>query len=145
MLAILAITAAAVTLVMPPGDAALARDEARRLAALLETAMREARASGRPIAWSAERERYVFWQRGEDSDWIPYPPQSVYRPRALAERIELAGVRLDGRELAAGERVIFAPHGLRAALGLTVSGAGARYSIQGDVIGRVALERVHAR
>jgi general secretion pathway protein H len=145
VLAILAITAAAVTLLTPPGEAALARDEARRLAALLETAMREARASGRPIAWSAERERYVFWQRGEDGDWIPYPPHSVYRPRALAERIELAGVQVDGREVAAGERVVFVPHGLRGALGVTVSGAGTRYSIQGDVIGRVAFDRVHAR
>lgn len=145
VLAILAITAAAVTLLTPPGEAALARDEARRLAALLETAMREARASGRPIAWSAERERYVFWQRGEDGDWVTYPAQSIYRPRPLPERLALGAVRVNGRELAPGERVVFAPQGLHAALGATLSGPGSGFSIQGDVIGRVTHERIHAR
>jgi general secretion pathway protein H len=145
VLAIIGVVAAAVALSALPGEAALAREEARRLAALLEAAMQESRASGRAIAWSAERDRYVFWQRGEDGDWVPYPAQSVYRPRSLAERTELGAVRVDGRELARGERVIFAPHGLRRALSATVAGADARFSIEGDVIGRVTLERVHAR
>jgi general secretion pathway protein H len=145
VLAIIGVVAAAVTVVALPGDAGRARAEARRLAELLESAMRESRASGRAIAWSAERDRYAFWQRGEDGDWVTYPPQSVYRPRALAERIELAAVRVDGRELARGERVVFAPQGLRRHLSATVAGADAWFSIEGDVIGRVALERLHAR
>ena len=145
VLAIIGVVAAAVTLSALPGEAALAREEARRLAALLETAMQESRASGRAIAWSAERHRYLFWQRGEDGDWVPYPAHSVYRPRSLGERTELGAVRVDGRELAHGERVIFAPQGLRRALSATVAGADARFSIEGDVIGRVTLERVHPR
>lgn len=145
VVAILAITAAAVTLLTPPGEAALAGDEARRLSGLLETAMREARASGRAIAWSAERGSYAFWQRAEDGDWVAYPPQSIYRPRALPERIALGAVRLNGRDLAAGERVVFAPQGLHAALGVTLSGPSTGFSIQGDVIGRVTHERIHAR
>jgi hypothetical protein len=107
--------------------------------------MRESRASGHAIAWSAERDRYAFWQRGEDGDWVTYSPQSVYRPRALAERVELAAVRVDGRELGRGERVVFASQGLRRQLSATVAGADASFSIEGDVIGRVTLERVHAR
>ena len=145
VLAIIGVIAAAVTVIALPGDAGRARAEARRLAALLESAMRESRASGHAIAWSAERDRYAFWQRGEDGDWVTYPPQSVYRPRALAERIALAAVRVDGRELARGERVVFAPQGLRRRVSATVAGADAWFSIEGDLIGRVTLERVHAR
>jgi len=145
VLAIIGVVAAAVTVVALPGDEGRARTEARRLAALLESAMRESRASGHAIAWSAERDRYAFWQRGDDGDWVTYPPQSVYRPRALGERIELAAVRIDGRELARGERTVFAPQGLRHRVSATVASADAWFSIEGDVIGRVTLERVHAR
>jgi len=128
-----------------PGEARRARAEARPLAALRQRAMRESRATGHAIAWSAERDRYAFWQRGEDGDWAPYPPQSPYRPRALAESIALAAVRVDGRELARGERVVFAPQGLRRPVSATVAGADAWFTIEGDLIGRVTLERVHAR
>jgi type II secretion system protein H len=145
VLAIIAVMAGAVTVVALPGEAGRARAEARRLAALLESAMRESRATGHAIAWSAERDRYAFWQRGEDGDWVTYPPQSPYRPRALAERMALAAVRVDGRELARGERVVFAPQGLRRPVSATLAGADAWFTIEGDLIGRVTLERVHAR
>ena len=113
VLAIMAVVAAAVVVMALPGDAEAARAEAQRLAALLESAMREARASGSSIAWSAERQGYAFWQRGEDGDWVPYPRTSPYRSRVFAGRTELARVRVDGRDLAPGERVVFSPHGLR--------------------------------
>jgi type II secretion system protein H len=145
VLAIMSLVAAAVTVMALPGDAGRARIEARRLAALLESAMRESRASGHAIAWSAERDRYAFWQRGEDGDWMTYPPQSLYRPRALAERISLAAVRVDGGELARGERVVFAPQGLRRRVSATVASEDAWFLIEGDLIGRITLERVHAR
>jgi general secretion pathway protein H len=145
VLAIMGVLAGAATLLALPGDDGRARAEARRLAALLESAMRESRATGHAIAWSAERDRYAFWRRGEDADWVPYPPHSPYRPRALAERIALAAVRVDGRELARGERVVFAPQGLRRPVSATVASADAWFTIEGDLIGRVTLERVHAR
>lgn len=145
VLAIIGVVATAVTVVAPPGEAARTRAEARRLAALLESAMRESRASGHAIAWSAERGGYAFWQRGEDGDWVTYAPQSVYRPRALAERIELAALRVDGRALARGERVLFPPRGLRPRVSATMAGADTWFSIEGDVLGRVTLERIHAR
>jgi general secretion pathway protein H len=144
VLAIIAVVSAAVVVLAMPGEGAAARDEARRLGALLEAAMREARASGRSIAWSAEAHRYAFWQRGEDGDWVPYPPASLYRSRALPERTELTNVSVDGRFLAPGERVVFAPYGLRSELRATVTGGGAQFTIEGDVIGRVSLARIYA-
>ena len=132
----------------PLGDAhrrpGAAREEARRLAALLESAMREARASGSAIAWSAERQGYAFWQRGDDGDWVPYPRTSLYRSRALAGRTELTRVRVDGRDLAPGERVVFSPYGLRSELSATMAGAGEQFTIYGDIVGRVSLARVYA-
>jgi general secretion pathway protein H len=144
VLAILAVVAAAVSISALPGDADAAREDARRLAALLEAAMRDSRASGRGIAWSAERQGYAFWYRGEDGDWTLYPRSSLYRPRALAGRTELTAVLIDGRSLAPGERVVFAPRGLRSELRATVAGPGAQFFIEGNVLGRVSLARVYA-
>jgi hypothetical protein len=62
----------------------------------------------------------------------------------FAGRTELARVRVDGRDLAPGERVVFSPHGLRNELAVTVVGAGEQFTIYGDVIGRVSLARVYA-
>ena len=143
VLAIMAVVAATVVVMALPGDAEAARTDARRLAALLESAMREARANGSSIAWSAEREGYAFWQRGEDGDWVLYPRTSPYRSRAFAGSTELARIRVDGRDLAPGERVVFSPHGLRSELAVTVAGAGEQFTIYGDVIGRVSLARFY--
>jgi general secretion pathway protein H len=144
VLAIFAVVASAVAISAVPGEADAARDDARRLAALLESAMRDSRASGRVIAWSAERQGYAFWYRGEDGDWTLYPRYSLYRPRALAGRTELTAVLVDGRSLAPGERVLFAPHGLRSELRATVAAPGALFTIEGNVLGRVSLARVYA-
>jgi type II secretion system protein H len=144
VVAIIAVVAGSVAILAVPGEAAAAREEARRLAALLESAMRDARASGHSIAWSAEPHRYAFWQRGEDGDWVLYPPGSHYRSRALLESTELTNVRVDGRFIASGERVVFAPYGLRSELRATLTGGGAQFTIEGDVIGRVSLARVYA-
>src|ERR1043165_4610363 len=102
VLAIMAVVAAAVVAVGIPGDAEAARAETRRLASLLESAMRESRASGRSIAWSPVPQGYAFWQRGEDGDWVLYPRTSLYRSRALSGRAELTPVRVDGRGPAPG-------------------------------------------
>ena len=68
----------------------------------------------------------------------------LYRPRALAGRSELTAVLIDGRSLAPGERVVFAPRGLRSELRAIVAAPGAQFFIEGNVLGRVSLARVYA-
>jgi general secretion pathway protein H len=140
---ILGVLAAVVGLAAAPGDAAMAESEARRLCALLELAMAEPRASGQSIAWSAEHNAYSFWHRDEAGDWRRFPSDSVYRQRLLPLPAALATVRLDGREAAPGESITFAPYGLRAAIRATLSTHTVQFSIEGDVLGRVTLQRLH--
>ena len=56
-MAIVGVLAAILVLVAAPGEATQARNEARRLAALLELTFGEARASGQSIAWSPSPRR----------------------------------------------------------------------------------------
>lgn len=140
---IIGILATVLVIVAAPGDAATADREARRLAALLELAMGESRASGQSIAWSPERDGYSFWRRTDDGDWTRYPESSVYRQRSLPGNTALGEVRVDGREVPPGERVTFSPYGLRAAIRATLGAGNAQVVLEGSALGRVALQRIH--
>ena len=133
-LIIAGILASTLVTVAWPGDGARAEEEARRLATLLELAAAEARASGRAIAWSPERSAYSFWQRSDDGQWEQFPPASVYGPRLLS-----APAVVEGR------RAVLAPHGLLSPIEATVSAGNVRIVLQSQALGRVSLQRLHAR
>jgi general secretion pathway protein H len=125
-------------------DAARADREARRLAALIELAAVEARASGRGIAWSPESGGYAFWRRDENGDWTQFAEDSPFRPRAFGGTVALREVLVESRALAPGERVVFQPSGLHSALRISLRGGDSELVLRGGVLGRVSLQRVHA-
>jgi general secretion pathway protein H len=140
---IVGVVSAALAIATAPGEAAIAEREARRLAALLELAMAESRASGQSMGWSPEGNGYSFWWRTDGGDWARYPENSVYRSRAFPAKIELANVHVDGREVASGDRVTFSPVGLRSAIRATLSAGNAQIDLRGGVLGRVSTQRLH--
>lgn len=152
MLVVLAILAALSALVVgmaAPGDASLAGREARRLSALLELGLSEARAGGPPMAWSAEHGGYAFWRRASDGAWERWPDDSVYRSRSLAGHAQLQEVSLDGRRVPPGERIELLRYGVGGRLEIVVAGGEARFTLQGGPAGRVLLKndaqaRLHA-
>jgi type II secretion system protein H len=122
-----------------PGESATARTEARRLGALLELALAEARASGQSIAWSPERSGYSFWRKADDGEWVRFPEGSVYRRRSLPGATELREVFTDAQALPEGERIVLSPYGFRGAFEATMSGGSARFAIRAGVLGRVSV------
>ena len=138
---IIAVLSSMLVVVAMPGDAELADRDARRLAALLELAYAEARASGQSIAWSPESNGYSFWQRTEDGDWNRFPETSVYRRRAFSGQTEFRTVFVDARELPQGERVTISPYGARGLIETTIAGGNAQFILRGGVLGRISLQR----
>jgi len=116
-----------------PGEAALADKEARRLAALVEAATSEARASGQPIAWTAERTGYSFWQRSEEGEWQRFPSESPYRTRTLGGAIAVEGAA-----------VTLMPYGLQPPFEAVIRSGGTQIILRSGALGRVSLERLHA-
>lgn len=141
VIAIIAVLSVMLIGVAAPGEAALADREARRLAALLELGLAEARASGQGIAWSPERAGYSFWHRTDDGEWVLFPDSSIYRRRSFEGKTELRDVLLEGRGLRVGERLQLLPYGLRGAFELTVAGGDARIVLRGGALGRIFLRR----
>ena len=131
--AIIAIVSSALVVKAWPDAAATADGEARRLAALLESAISEARTSGQAIAWSPEESGYAFWRRSAEGTWERFPEDSVYRPRRLA-----AGAALRG------ERVVLVPYGMADGIEAAVSGGETTIIIRSGALGRLSRERIHA-
>lgn len=136
---IVAVLASIVVVNAMPDDAALARREGRRLAALLELAFAEARASGQSLAWLPEGNGYSFWRRNEDGEWGRFPESSVYRPRSIGASAEIRNVMVDARVLPPGERVELSPYGGGGAIEATIVGGDARITLRGNVLGHVSL------
>lgn len=124
---------------MPDDDRAV-RDEAQRLALLLEQTRDQAVASGEPIAFSVEQQHYRFWALDAENEWVPRLGDEVLRDRALTDGVQLAALQVNEVSLAAGERLQFLPAGSNAPFiaDLVLNTAYAR--IRGDSLGRVRVE-----
>ena len=141
VLFVIGLLSSLVILGIAPNRAALADQEARRLAALFELAFAEARGTGQALAWSPEYNGYSFWHQTEDGDWVRFPVTSVYRRRTLADLVTLESVSLGARKIRVDERIPFAPHGLHDPIEATIRGGDVQLILRGGVLGRISLER----
>jgi len=141
VIVIVAVLSLMVIGVATPGEATLVDREGRRLAALLELGLAEARASGRGIAWSPERGGYAFWHKTDDGEWVLFPEDSIYRRRSFEGKTELRNVLLDGRGLRTGERLELLPYALPGTIELTLAAGDARIVLRGGALGRIFLLR----
>jgi general secretion pathway protein H len=94
---------------MPDKQAPL-RDEAARLALLLENAGLEARASGRSLAWSGEKNSYRFFSKNEYGDWVRIDNDTSFRPRTLPEGVNVGEVSVEEQPIKPGDFVLLSAH-----------------------------------
>lgn len=139
-MAIAAVLSAMIVIIAAPGDGAMAKTEARRLAALLEFALAEAQSTGQSTAWSAERGGYSFWHKVDDGEWVRFPESSIFRRRSLPGATQLREVLVDAQELPEGERIVLSPYGVRGVIEATVSGGSASFLVRAGVLGRVSVQ-----
>ena len=140
-----AVLSAMLVIVASPSAATQARTEGRRLAALIELALAEARASGQSIAWSPVAGGYAFFRRAEDGGWVAFADDSVYRRRSLPDGVLLRDVTVEAHPLREGERIVMSPYGLAGAIAATVAAGDAGFTLRGGPLGRVSLVPVDAR
>jgi general secretion pathway protein H len=98
-----------VVLQLAPDKRAPLREEAGRLALLLENAGLEARASGRPFAWTGEKNGYQFLTENSLANakkWVRIEDDSPFRPRTLAAGVNIGEVTVEEQTLKPGEYVI---------------------------------------
>ena len=94
----------AVLQLMPDNRAPL-RNEAEKLALLLENAGQQAQASGRPLAWSGEKSNYRFWKKNDYNDWVRIEDDKMFRARTLPEGMQISQITVEDLALKPGDHL----------------------------------------
>jgi general secretion pathway protein H len=123
-----------------PDDRSALREEAARLALLLENAGLEARSSGRSMAWSAENTRYLFWKKNNYNDWTRIEDDSMFRPRTLPEGTRIGAITLEDQPVKAGEQIALSASAYAPPFRIKLSNASASATIIGKSTGEVVVQ-----
>ena len=121
-----------------PDDRAVLREESRRLALLLENAGMEARASGRPLAWSAEKNGYRFWKKNDYGDWVRLEDDEIFRPRTLPDGLHIDVVSVETQPLKSGERMSLNAFSFTLPFTIRMSAEHASASVTGSSTGEIS-------
>lgn len=141
LLVVMVVMGVALGLVMVqlmPDHRAPLRDEAGRLALLLENAGLEARASGRQLAWSGEKNSYRFFNKNEYG-WVRIDDDSLFRPRTLPEGVNIGEVSVEEQPLKPGEYVLLSANSFAVPFRIRLSSEYGSASVTGKSTGDVAF------
>lgn len=151
VMVIMGIALGAVVLQLLPDERAILREEAQRLALLLENAGLEARASGHSLAWTVDKnnsdlnnssrsDTYRFWQKNEYSDWIKIEHDPIFRARALADGVQVAKVSIENQPLPAGEYLVLSAHSFALPFHIQLQTAHVTANVIGHSTGKVSVQ-----
>lgn len=122
-----------------PDHRAPLREEAGRLALLLENAGLEARASGRSLAWSGDKNNYRFLSKNEYGDWVRIDDDSSFRPRTLPEGVNIGEVSVEEQALKPGEYVLLSAHAFAVPFQINLSSEYGSARVMGKSTGDVVF------
>jgi len=129
---IIGVLVGAVAVNLAPDARQRLREEALRLAAVLEQARDEAIATGSAVAWQSTAVGYRFVQRAPDQSWQPLNGDSSLRERALAPGISLAAVELPARSAGAEPIILLSPSGVDDPFRITLAAGELRMRVSSD-------------
>ena len=123
-----------------PDERTALREEAARLALLLENAGLEARSSGHSLAWSGENTRYLFWKKNDYNDWTRIEDDSAFRPRTLPDGIQINEITVEDQPIKHGEQLALSASAFALPFRIRMSNAAARANVVGKSTGEVIVE-----
>jgi general secretion pathway protein H len=120
-------------------DKDVLRNEAERLAQILDLATEEARISGRTIAWTADQSGYRFWRRGSDREWAEVRDNDLLRARTLSPGVMLSELRVEAMRPLDSMRMEFPPGGAMLAFSIDLALGAEHYSIAASPVGDIRV------
>jgi general secretion pathway protein H len=97
------------TLQLMPSEQTVLREEAQRLAFLMENGALAAQAGGQSLAWSGSGNSYRFWLRSREGEWQRIERDNLLHPRNLPSDIRIGDVSFHGRRLEPGTLIMLSP------------------------------------
>ena len=139
VLVIMGILVGLVAVNAQPDDKALLRVEADRLAQLMNIAQTQSRYSGKPIAWTADKSGYRFWQFSEDAGWSEIVDDNLLRARVLPDRMVISDLRVENIRAPAGMRVEFRADDAALVFSLEMRLGNAHFTLANSPVGDVRV------
>ena len=99
----------------------------------------EARASGRSLAWSGEKNSYRFFNRNEYGDWVRIVDDSSFRPRTLPEGVNVGEITVEEQPLKPGEYVLLSANSFAVPFKIRLSSEYGGASVTGKSTGDVTF------
>lgn len=137
VLVIIGITLGMTMLQLMPDNRAVLREEAQRLALLLENAGLEAQASGRSLAWSGEASHYRFWKKNDYNDWVRIEDDTLFRPRTLPDGIRISQITVEELTIKPGDKLSLSAHSIALPYRISMGDQYGNMSIIGKSTGEV--------
>ncbi len=139
VLVIASIMLTVVTLNLMPSDHSVLRDEAKRLAFLLENGAMSSQAGGQSLAWSGSGNSYRFWKRGREGEWLRIERDNLLHPRTLPQGIHIGAVSFDGRRLEPGAMFLLSPELASKRFRIELRNGNLLARVIGDGLGKVEV------
>lgn len=139
VLVVMGVALGMVAVQLMPDDRVALREEAQLLALLLENAEMEARASGRPLAWSAENNGYRFWKKNEYGEWVRLDDDTMFRPRSLPSGLGITEVSVETQPLQPGEVISLNAFSFTPPFSIRLSTEHASANVTGSSTGTVSV------
>ena len=140
VLVVMGIALGLVAVQLMPDNRAILREEAQRLALLVENAGMEARVSGRPLAWSGEKNSYRFWKKNDYADWVRIEDDAAFRARTLPEGMHIVEVSVEEQALKPGEYLALSANSFPLPFRIRLESEQARASVIGSSTGTVSVQ-----
>ena len=125
---------------LEPDRDSIVRDEANRLALLLQTAQQESILQGRVMAVVIERQGYYFLVLDDKSEFKPLSQDDVLYPRPLPSDIAITSVEIEGAPETEKPRLILLPTGELPAFSVTLSRGKTRWNVKGELTGEISAQ-----
>ena len=116
------------------------RDEARRMALLLQTAQEEAILQGKILAVSIEREGYYFLMLNDKNEFKPMTDDEVLHARPLPSGIVISSIDIEGLPENEKPRLILLPTGELPPFTVIFSHGDIRWQVEGTLTGEISSQ-----
>jgi general secretion pathway protein H len=126
---------------LEPDRDSIVRDEANRLALLLQTAQQESILQGKVIGVVIERQGYFFMVLDDKGEFKPLSQDDVLYPRPLPSDIAITSVEIDGApEETDKPRLILLPTGELTVFTVILSRGATRWLVKGELTGEITAQ-----
>ena len=125
---------------LEPDRNSVVRDEANRLALLLQTAQQESILQGKVIGVVIERQGYSFLALNDKGEFKPLSQDDVLYPRPLPSDIAITSVEIDGAPETDKPRLILLPTGELTVFTVTLSRGTTHWLVKGELTGEITAQ-----